>query len=146
MLITEQKLVVRSRGIIIHDEKLLTVKHAPNSAFYALPGGHIEHGEDPRECMARELEEELGIRGQVGRLLYVNTFMDSGIHSVEFFFEIINSAAYAGMERATGLLGKEIHEVRWIGPTENVRILPSKIDTDLRDATLLSDSVRFIKG
>ncbi|MCX2864464.1 NUDIX domain-containing protein [Paucibacter sp. PLA-PC-4] len=32
---------------------------------WELPGGRIEPGESPRECLAREIEEELGLRVEV---------------------------------------------------------------------------------
>ena len=95
----DKKFIIRCRAIIIHEGKLLVVKHTPESAFYALPGGHLEWGEDIKECMSRELEEELGVRGEIGRLFYVNTFIDEGVQSVEFFFEIKNAKDYVSTSR-----------------------------------------------
>ncbi len=36
---------------------------------WELPGGRLEAGESPRECVAREVLEELGLRVEVGPLL-----------------------------------------------------------------------------
>lgn len=36
---------------------------------WELPGGQIEVGENSAECLAREIEEELGLRVRVGSLL-----------------------------------------------------------------------------
>jgi 8-oxo-dGTP pyrophosphatase MutT (NUDIX family) len=41
-----------------------------------IPGGGVEEGESPRQCCARELEEELGWTGEVGRLLVVDYLPD----------------------------------------------------------------------
>ena len=38
---------------------------------FALPGGHVEYGEDPEECVVRELIEETTIKGSNPRLFTV---------------------------------------------------------------------------
>ena len=68
-----KNIIIKVRGIIIHDSKLLIVKHK-QSQFMALPGGHLEYGEDVVACLRRELFEELGVPPEIGRLLYINTF------------------------------------------------------------------------
>src|SRR3989338_2089583 len=87
-----KKIVINCRAIIIYEGKLLVVKHPHNTSFAALPGGHLEWKEDIKEGLRREIIEELGIVPEIGRLLYVNNFLDGKRkQSIEFFFEIINS-------------------------------------------------------
>src|SRR2546423_15712193 len=43
---------------------------------WEIPGGIVEEGESPRQCCARELEEELGYEGPLGRLLVVDWLPD----------------------------------------------------------------------
>ena len=74
-----KKFVIRARGIIIHEGKLLGVKHPHDTSFCALPCGHLEWKEDIKECLRREIIEELGVNPNIGRLLYVNNFMDGDI-------------------------------------------------------------------
>lgn len=74
--------IIRVRGIIMDGGEMLLVKHAADADYYALPGGHLEWGEDVRECLRREITEELGIRPEIGRLLYVNNF--TGADGVRF--------------------------------------------------------------
>jgi ADP-ribose pyrophosphatase YjhB (NUDIX family) len=58
---------------IVRDGRLLVVsKKAAERVFY-LPGGKPEEGEDPGAALARELDEELGIRTVTHRLLAVVT-------------------------------------------------------------------------
>lgn len=140
-----KKIVVRSRGIIIHDGNLLVVKHSVNTDFYALPGGHLEWGEKVQDSIKREITEELGVKPQIGRLLYVNNFIDTDqTQSVEFFFEIVNSADYLDVENLGGTHKHEIVEICWIKKNDTRKVLPSKIQKDLNDGTILSDIVRFL--
>lgn len=37
-----------------------------------IPGGYVEPGESPKHAAAREVDEELGIKPQIGRLLVVD--------------------------------------------------------------------------
>ena len=46
-------------GAIILNRKKILVGKKGNK--YIIPGGRIESGEDHRECLQRELEEELGV-------------------------------------------------------------------------------------
>ena len=52
-------------ALIIRSERILLGKRAADRAFYPgvwdLFGGHVEPGEQHRQTLARELEEELGI-------------------------------------------------------------------------------------
>ncbi len=149
----DKKIIIRCRAIILHKGKLLVVKHSPENTFYVLPGGHFEWGEEVKECMSRELEEELGIKGDVGRLFYVNNFVcddtdyiSKGTQSIEFFFEIKNSADYANMNKPTGSHADEIYELRWVSKDDDVNIMPLSISKDLRDGELGSESPRFIRS
>ena len=139
-----KSIVIRSRAVIVVDGKLLVVKHAPDSPFFALPGGHLEWGENVDECVSRELEEELGIKGVVGRLLYVNTFIIEDTQSVEFFFEIKNARDYIGIDRSKASHASEIGDLRWVSNNEDLDILPAVLNADLKEGTLLSHDVRFI--
>lgn len=51
-----------SRAIILHEDKVLLVKNV-NVNYWSLPGGKINLGENPEQCILRELEEELSLNG-----------------------------------------------------------------------------------
>lgn len=52
-------------------DRVLLVK--PNyRAFWAIPGGMVEAGEAPHECVAREVAEEIGFDIKTGDLLVVD--------------------------------------------------------------------------
>lgn len=141
----EPKLVVRSRAIILHEDKLLVVKHDEDIDIYALSGGHLEKNENPVDCIEREIFEELGVKPKIGRLLYVNSFIKKDMHSIEFFFEITNGEDFLDIEKLKGTHSHEIFKILWINKNDNFNLLPKKVLEDFKNGTLLSDSVRFIK-
>ena len=56
--VEDYKLNIRSAGVIIHNNKILTHKNV-NKNHYSLPGGRVEIGENSEETVIRELHEEL---------------------------------------------------------------------------------------
>ena len=56
------KALIRSGDAVL----LVKERHADGSAFWTLPGGGVEAGESPVECLRRELREELDCRVLVG--------------------------------------------------------------------------------
>jgi 8-oxo-dGTP diphosphatase len=56
-------------GLIVKDGKLLVcqrTRHQTMPLKWEFPGGKIEQGEQPRDALRRELEEELGILATIG--------------------------------------------------------------------------------
>lgn len=144
---SDKKFVIRCRAIILHEDKLLVVRHTKESVFAALPGGHLEYGEDPVSCMKREIVEELGIEPVIGRLLYVNSFVDGDVcHSIEFFFEVKNGYDYIDCDKLVRSHSHELSEIIWVGVSDDVKILPKDVEIDFKNGHLLLDQVRFING
>lgn len=59
-----------TKAIFNRDNKILFVKDP--KGVWELPGGRIEHGENPKEALKREIEEELGWKD-----VKVNNIIDS---------------------------------------------------------------------
>jgi 8-oxo-dGTP diphosphatase len=56
-------------GLIVQNGKLLVcqrTRHQTMPLKWEFPGGKIEEGEQPRDALRRELEEELGIHATIG--------------------------------------------------------------------------------
>lgn len=70
-----QKFKYRVNGIVIHNNKILTIK-MKNNISYCLPGGHVELGEDTNTAILREMLEELD----------TNVSIDKEIAIVENFY------------------------------------------------------------
>ncbi len=137
--------LARCRGVILHEGRLLVVRHAHDLSFAVLPGGHLEQGEEVPECLERELFEELGVKAELGRLLFVHTFFDEeGVQILEFLMEVINGSDFMHTRVAEASHGYEIAAMEWLKPGSDVRLRPEVIAEHFRRGTLLSDRVRFI--
>ena len=58
-------------AIIEHEGKILLAKRKPDAPYplmWEFPGGKLEPLEDPRDCIVREVLEELGIDVKVERV------------------------------------------------------------------------------
>ncbi len=82
---------------------------------WEFPGGKIEDGEQPRDAMRRELEEELGIVAEVGTEVVRIVHEYPGGGAVELrFFEVRN---YLG-----DVENRIFWEIRWVKRQELLKL------------------------
>jgi 8-oxo-dGTP diphosphatase len=85
------RLRLRVCGICIIENKLLMISHkgiGKTDTFWCPPGGGIQFGETSHEALKREFIEETGLEIAIGKLLFVNEFMQPPLHALELFFEV----------------------------------------------------------
>jgi ADP-ribose pyrophosphatase YjhB (NUDIX family) len=58
---------VSVKGVAVRDGRVLLLENERGE--WELPGGKLERGEDPRDCVVREIAEEAGWRVTAGPLL-----------------------------------------------------------------------------
>jgi 8-oxo-dGTP diphosphatase len=96
-------------GVIRQGDRILIARragHDPLAGKWEFPGGKIEPGEKPEDCLQRELLEELGITVRIGRFLESNCH-DYPERRVELLF-------YEG-EYVAGEVVPQIHDrFAWI--------------------------------
>lgn len=144
LIMDNKNILVKVRGVIIYGNKLLIVKHK-ESQFMALPGGHLEYGEDVVTCLKRELVEELGVLPEIGRLLYINTFFnDNKTEYVEFFFEVKNGEEYLNIEELERTHANELAETFWVSPDNHIEILPKQFNEDFKNNKIFEGETKFI--
>ena len=74
-------------AIILHQDSLLATKNA-NTPYYFLPGGRVRLHETAEDAIRRELMEELGIRADILRPLWLNQGFFTEDVSQEQFHEL----------------------------------------------------------
>ncbi|SDD33762.1 NUDIX hydrolase [Nocardioides lianchengensis] len=86
-------------AVVLRDDRILLSRLAPRvseSEVWTLPGGGVEHGEDPRDAVVRELHEETGLDVRVGEEIRVDSFHQGSawregrrvdVHSVRLVYE-----------------------------------------------------------
>jgi len=135
---------IKVRGVIMYDNKLLIVKHK-ETKYMALPGGHLEYGEDVVTCIKRELIEELGVLPEIGKLLYINTFMGNKmVEYIEFFFEIKNGKDYVNIDDLKRTHAHELEEILWVSPDSDIDILPKQFNEDFKNNKIFEGETKFI--
>ena len=91
---SDEKVRVSCEMIIQKDSKVLMGKRGKvfGEGTWAFPGGHLESGETLRECVARELVEEVGIKPTklklLGTLNDIPNIKGQAKHYVRFTFLI----------------------------------------------------------
>jgi 8-oxo-dGTP diphosphatase len=83
--------------ILNHEGKILVcqrTKHQVMPMKWEFPGGKIEPGEQPRDALHRELDEELGIDAHIGEEVARIEHVYKGGGSVELRFYVVHQ--YSG--------------------------------------------------
>jgi len=101
-------------AIIEREGKILIGRRKPEQSHplkWEFPGGKVEKGESPEQAVARELEEELGIRGASGPEITRYPYTYPGRDPISLIFFRIT--------RFTGEPENLIfHEIRWEAPKD----------------------------
>jgi 8-oxo-dGTP diphosphatase len=96
-------LIVRGGEVLIGQRR----PDQPMALLWEFPGGKIEAGESAEEALARELDEELGIRAQIGKRVtrVRHNYRHGGAVDLQFF---------AVHEFAGEIESRIYHQVRWV--------------------------------
>lgn len=114
-------------ALIVRNGKVLVCQRTRHQAMplkWEFPGGKIEDGEQPRDALRRELEEELGIQAQIGEEVarIRHEYKNGG--GVELRFYVVQD--YQGE-----LENRIFRDVRWARRTELAQLDFLEADREL---------------
>jgi 8-oxo-dGTP diphosphatase len=120
---SQQREIVKIGLAVTDDNRLLLVRKKGGES-YILPGGKPEKGEDDRQALIREIEEELGCGVDASSIDFLGSFSDL---AADLQNTIVTVRLYSA--RLTGLPSpqSEIEHLRWFKPDSesNLTLAPS---------------------
>lgn len=105
--------MIVTAGIITREGRILICQRRKGSwgeYKWEFPGGKVEDGEDPRECLRRELNEELAIEPEIGALFcrLNHRYPDREVELIVFHVPGYTGAVH----------NRQFESIRWVGREE----------------------------
>ena len=106
-------------AILIQDGRLLATQrgYGPWKDWWEFPGGKVEQGEEPREALRREMQEELAVDIEAGKLVASVEYDYPDFHLSMLCFRcrvVAGRLTLLEHEAARWLSQKELDAVRWL--------------------------------
>jgi 8-oxo-dGTP diphosphatase len=123
----EDGVVRAAGGVVVRGGQLLLV-HRPKYDDWTFPKGKAEPGESDQDCAVREVEEETGLRCELGAELPSTYYNDSRGRPKRVRWWLMEPVA--GEFTPTD----EVDEIRWLSPEGAASLLSYSRDYALLDA------------
>ena len=123
---------IRVYGILINDQKQILVadEYIRGGLYTKFPGGGLEFGEGTRDCLKRELQEELGIEAEIGDHIYTTDFFqmsafrpDDQIISIYYLAKQLEELKVPLRTKAFDFDEQQIEIYKTTGETETFRFI-----------------------
>lgn len=109
----KKKTINVTAAIIEKDRKIFVARRRPGlhlAGYWEFPGGKIEKDESPKECLMRELQEELSIVSEIGAFIGESTY--------EYDTKIIRLMAYKVEHKAGKFKLIDHDKIKWLSYDE----------------------------
>ncbi len=113
-------------GVVIDERGRVLVVHRPRYDDWSLPKGKLDPGESWEDAALREVEEETGVRCELGRQLPPVRYEVKG-RLKEVRWWVMRPIGQAPPEERDD----EVDELRWLAPTEAAERMTYGPDADL---------------
>ena len=103
-------------ALAIHDGHILLTQlaeYCTNGGHWSLPGGGIDHGEQPVETVVREAFEETGLHATDVSMFHARTYSETGKRGDFLAVQLIYTATLRG-EPSVQEVGGSTADVRWV--------------------------------
>jgi 8-oxo-dGTP diphosphatase len=110
-------------AILARNRRVLIARRRPGGRqpnLWEFPGGKIEPGESPEDCLRREMKEEFSIDAAIGEYL--------GSSVYRYDFGVIELLAYRAVWEKGTMKLRDHGAIRWAAPEELVEVRFSPAD------------------
>lgn len=107
--------------------------HRPRYDDWSLPKGKCEPGESYEDCAVREVEEEVGLRGELGAALPDARYVDHKGRTKRVRYWAMEARDFPKFA-----VNDEVDVVRWVRPGKAARLLTYEHDEVVLDGFLAS--------
>ena len=113
--------IQKVRAIFLDNGKVLVVSSTRKQGFFALPGGHVEEGEQHVVALIRELREELSVQVREYHVQWLGTFAlrapkDGGKIITDLYFV----GTYQGILKPSG----NVTSMQWVALDDLLALNP----------------------
>ncbi|MGZ4383125.1 MAG: NUDIX hydrolase [Gaiellaceae bacterium] len=116
-------------GRLVGDELQVLLVHRPRYDDWSFPKGKVQPGEREASCALREVEEETGLRCELGPELGSTAYLDRNGRP--------KTVLYWAMRPGGGAFepSREVDEIRWLSPAGALELLSYAHDRNLLAAS-----------
>jgi 8-oxo-dGTP diphosphatase len=111
-------------GVVVRDGRIAAV-HRPRYDDWSLPKGKLDPGESWEQAALREIEEETGLRCELGEELEPARYISKGRPKTVRYWRM------SVVEELGHDPDDEVDEMRWLTPAEALTLLVYEHDRDL---------------
>jgi|GEM_PF-1952941 len=105
---------VTQKVLLVKDATVLITRDSRDEVW-ELPGGRLNAGENPKEGVVREVQEELGVEVDIKEVVYINQFTHSADNSLALV--VVYVAHMKDVQQEFVVDPIEVAQMQWVDST-----------------------------